>query len=75
MLRVTTYTEPIRRHVGERIREARKTSDLSLEALAAQCGTSRWHLIRLEQGRHLPRPVLLEAIAAATGHNVDWFLP
>lgn len=76
---MSCVTEPLRRHVGRKIREARKDSGLSHDQLAARAGMdgtgARSHLIRLEQGRHLPRPGTLEAIAAATGRKVDWFLP
>ena len=65
--------EAHRQRVGARIRQARKAAGLSHDALAATVGTSRQHLIKLEQGRHLPRPDMLAAIADATGKPEQWF--
>ena len=56
---------------GARIRRARKRAGISQERLAAQVGTTRRHMIRLENGEHLPRPVLRDKIAAEVGVEVS----
>lgn len=61
--------------IGSRIRRARREADLSHDRLAELVnGTSRSHLIKLEKGKHRPRPDMLLRIAEATGREVDWFL-
>jgi transcriptional regulator with XRE-family HTH domain len=50
---------------GARIRRARKRKGLSQENLALTVGTSRRHMIRLENGQHLPSGPLRDGIAAA----------
>lgn len=70
---MSIITQEIRDYVGARIREARGSE--SHDKLGKRCGLGRQHLIRLEQGRGLPRQETLEAIAKATGKPVDWFLP
>ena len=63
------------RLVATRIKRARKVhADLTLDELAATVGTSRQHLIGLEQAKHRPRLPMLERIAAATGKPIDYFL-
>lgn len=73
------HTETYKQYVGHKIREARKTSGLSHDRLAAAAGMdgkgARQHLIKLEQGKHLPREQTLRVIAEATGREVGWFLP
>lgn len=60
--------------LADRIREARKAFG-SHDALAkAVGGTSRQHLIKLEQAKHRPRAEMLVAIATATGRPTDFFL-
>jgi transcriptional regulator with XRE-family HTH domain len=58
---------------GGRIRWARKRAGLSLDKLGLAVGTSRQHLIRLEQDVHTPRAVMLEKIAEATGQKLEFF--
>lgn len=65
--------EAQRQHVGRQIKKARKASGLSHDKLAAQVGTSRQHLIRLEKGLHAPRPEMLKRIADATGRDEEYF--
>lgn len=61
--------------IAERIRRARRTSEIrTLDSLASAVDSSRQHLIKLEQAKHRPRPVLLTKIAEATGRQVEWFL-
>ena len=64
-----------KRLVGARIKQARKASGLSHDKLAALTGSSRQHLIRLEQGLHMPGPEMLERIAEATGTAVSDLVP
>ena len=59
--------------VGRQIRKARQLSGLSHDKLAARIGTSRQHLIKLENGQHLPRPEMLAAIARETGKSERFF--
>lgn len=59
--------------IGRRIRRARLAAGLSHDRLAERVGTSRHHLIRLEKGRHLPRPEMLAKIAEATDRDVAYF--
>src|SRR6476646_4289124 len=58
---------------GSKIREARKGAKLSHDRLGAAVGTSRQHLIRLEQGWHRPGEELLARIAEATGRPLHFF--
>lgn len=60
--------------IATRIKRARKGSEMSHDRLAEECGTSRQHLIKLEQATHRPRAAMLRKIAEATGRSVDWFL-
>jgi len=62
-----------RERVGRQIQKARKQAGLSHDALAAQTGTSRQHLIKLEKGMHMPSDALLARIAAATGKSISFF--
>jgi transcriptional regulator with XRE-family HTH domain len=59
--------------LGERIRYARKTAGLTLDGLGAAVGTTRQHLIRLEQNKHAPKPALASRIAEATGVPIELF--
>lgn len=71
---VTGYmTDATRARIGLRIRQARKHSGLTLDALAARVGSSRQHLIKLEKGQHGPGRPMLAAIAAATGKRQEFF--
>lgn len=67
MRHVTLTNSPLRGlTTGERIRWARKRKGISQERLADTVGTSRRHVIRLENNEHHPGPVLLARIAEAT---------
>jgi transcriptional regulator with XRE-family HTH domain len=72
---VSTENLTRKRLVGANIRQARKRSKMSLDTLAAQAGTSRQHLIRLEQGLHMPGPELLQRIADAIGTAASDLVP
>lgn len=63
-----------RKLIGARIRQARRASNKTLDALGEEVGTSRHHLIRLEGAKHRPRPDMLQRIAEATGKPLDFFL-
>lgn len=52
---------------GSRIRRARRKAGISQETLALNVGTTRRHMIRLENGEHLPSTALRNRIAAEVG--------
>lgn len=60
--------------IAARIRRARREAELTLDELGLRVGTSRQHLIRLEQAKHRPRADMLTRISEATGRSVDWFV-
>jgi transcriptional regulator with XRE-family HTH domain len=60
--------------LGSRIRWARKAAGLSHDRLIERLGRSnRSHLVKIEQGVHIPRPDLRDAIADATSVPRDLF--
>jgi transcriptional regulator with XRE-family HTH domain len=61
--------------IGVRIREARVAAGFSQEAFAAEIGTSRRHIMRLERGDHRPGRPMLTRIAAVTGREAKWIDP
>lgn len=68
--------------IAEKIRDARLTAaedggPLSHDRLCERIpgGFYRANLIKLEQGLTRPRLVTLERIAAATGRDIEFFLP
>ena len=52
---------------GQRIRQARHLTGLSQENFAPRIGTTRRHLIKLENGEHRPRRQLRDRIVEITG--------
>lgn len=56
---------------GALIRSFRKRVGKSQEKLAIEVGTTRRHMIRLENGEHLPSSDLRNRIAAATGREPE----
>ena len=61
-------TEVYERSLGERVRWARKTAGLSHDRLVERLGRSnRGHLIKIEQGLHVPREDLRDELADALG--------
>ena len=62
----TVKVHPFNRN-GNVIRRLRKRAGISQERLAAQVDTTRRHMIRLENGEHLPSGVLRDKIADAIG--------
>lgn len=69
-----TMSEAKRLPINQRIKWARKRQGLSLDRLAAQVGSSRRHLIRLEKGENRPGPELRARIAVATGQPADFLM-
>lgn len=60
--------------LNQRIRWARKRTGLSQEHFAARIGTTRRHMIRIEQGQtKRPGPELLDKIAEATDQPRAFF--
>jgi transcriptional regulator with XRE-family HTH domain len=72
-LRRLSMSEAKRLPVGGRIRWARARKNLSHDALAAQVGSSRSYLIRVEKGIHMPSIELRARIAVATDQPADLF--
>lgn len=58
---------------GRKLRAARNLTRLSQENFAPEVGTTRRHLIRLENGEHRPSSDLLGRIAERTGESADSF--
>lgn len=67
MRHVTLTNSPLRGlTIGERIRWARKRKGISQKGLAEAIGTSRRHMIRLENNEHHPGRTFIDRIAEAT---------
>ncbi len=60
------------RSIGERIRQARKTSGLSQSDLAARIGVSQPAIANWESGVHDPRRLTLAKLADALEAPLDW---
>lgn len=58
---------------GQRIKQAREEKGLTQRELAELVGTSRRHVIRWEQGRHLPSRVYAVRLAGALGRQPEFF--
>jgi transcriptional regulator with XRE-family HTH domain len=69
---VTTPT-PRFAELGARIRKARKRTGISQERLAPLVGTTRRHLIRLENGEHQASKPLAARLGAALGEDAAQF--
>lgn len=54
--------EAVPKETGERVRKARKARNMSQARLAQKAGVTRWAIIRLESGRHVPSSHLVHAI-------------
>lgn len=52
---------------GKHLRRLRLRTGKSQESLAAEIGTTRRHMIRLENGEHLPSAPMKERLAEALG--------
>lgn len=56
---------------GLRVRELRKTKDLSQEAFAAKCGLDRTYISGIERGRRNVSLRNIEVIAKALGISIS----
>jgi transcriptional regulator with XRE-family HTH domain len=70
---VSKVLQAERERIGRQIRKARLASGLSHDRIAEKAGTSRFHLIKLEKGLHMPSPELLAEIGRATGQPLSFF--
>lgn len=59
---------------GSRIRDARLKAGLTQTDLAHAIRTSERNIARWESGQNQPRISSVDAIARATGHDIDFFL-
>lgn len=59
---------------GDRIKQARLASGMSQAQLARTIRSTEKNISRWEQGRNQPRIENVAAIAAATGHDLEFFL-
>ena len=57
--------------LGSRVRRLRETANLTQEALAQAAGIGRITLVRLENGKHVPKLTTLKAIARALEKPVE----
>ena len=60
-----------RQTLGNRVRGFRETAGLSQQALAHSAGIARITLVRLENGKHVPKLDTLRAVAAALERQVE----
>jgi transcriptional regulator with XRE-family HTH domain len=60
------------RSIGERIRQARKSSGMSQADLARRLGVSQPAIANWESGLHDPRRLMLAKLAAALESPLDW---
>ena len=60
-----------RQVLGSRVRRLRETADLTQEALAQAAGIGRITLVRLENGKHVPKLTTLKGIARALDKPVE----
>jgi transcriptional regulator with XRE-family HTH domain len=59
---------------GGRLRTARKTAGLTLEAVADRLGLARQSIAHWEMGRSFPGPEGLKEVADLYGVTTDWIL-
>ena len=60
--------------VGKRIRDARKSMNITQESLSEMCGCTSKHLSSVENGKKKPSIELLTKLSAALETSVDSFL-
>ena len=60
-----------RQVLGSRVRRLRETAGLTQEALAQAAGIGRITLVRLENGKHVPKLTTLKAIAQVLAKPVE----
>ena len=63
-----------RRLTGQRLRQARQTARLTLEAAGDAIGVVRQSVSKWESGGNYPTPDRLQKLAALYGVSVDWLL-
>lgn len=68
-MEVTTPSPQRFAELGAKIRKARKRTGISQERLAPLVGTTRRHLIRLENGEHQASKPLAARLGAALGED------
>ena len=61
-----------RREIGQRIREARKQSNLKITVFSEMIGASANHISMIENGRRAPSKELLKKIAEITNTSYSW---
>ncbi|WP_417518785.1 helix-turn-helix domain-containing protein [Minwuia sp.] len=59
--------------IGRRVREMRKTREMTLEALATRTGLTKGYLSKIENARKLPPVATLSSISGALGCDIAWF--
>jgi DNA-binding XRE family transcriptional regulator len=62
-------------HVGGRVRQFRKTNDLTQSELAEKAGLPQSHISRIESGEISPSRITIEKIAKAIGRPISDFDP
>lgn len=63
-----------RRELGARLRQARKSADLTLEAVGEAIGIERQSVSAWENGRNYPTGDRLKKLASLYGVSIDWLL-
>ena len=58
-------------HIGDRVRSVRKRRALTQAELAGAAGISTDTIVKLENGRHEPRPKTIRALANALEVGVE----
>ena len=61
--------------VGERIKAARKSKNLTQKQLEKLCGINEANIRKYESGRQNPKIETLEKIASALDVPMSWFIP
>lgn len=67
-------SDTLKKHVGKRIRAARKGAGFTQEQLAALIEKSVETVSNLERGHTAPSLETLALLASALGYSADWFL-
>jgi transcriptional regulator with XRE-family HTH domain len=60
--------------IGSRLKEVRKSLDLTLKAIEARAGVSATHISEIERGKTSPTIGALGKIASALGKDITYFL-
>lgn len=67
-------SDTLKKHVGKRIRAARKGAGLTQEQLAAMIDKSVETVSNLERGHTAPSLETLALVASTLGYSPEWFL-